>query len=48
MTADGVSSVETLNVGTTPMLPPLGAWGTEAGVGLAAETWQHEPSADAA
>jgi len=46
-TLDGVSSVEALDVGATPMLLALGARGSETGVGLAAETWQQELFADA-
>lgn len=39
---DGASSVETLNVGTSCAAAWLGTWGSEAGVGLAAEIRQQE------
>lgn len=39
---EGTSRAETVNVGTTPVALALGAGGTEAGVGMAAETWQQE------
>jgi hypothetical protein len=45
--ATGTSSVEALSVGGTPAPLPVGAWGTEAGVGLAAETRQQEALAGA-
>jgi hypothetical protein len=39
---EGTSRAETVNVRTTPVALALGAGGSEAGVGLAAETRQQE------